>query len=70
MDMISDTPAWFLALSEMSEVLCRDSSDVETLVLSMLCSGKISRGWCGALSTTDVIYSLFLKATTSWKLVF
>lgn len=31
MDVINEVPAWFLALSETSEVLYRDSSDLETV---------------------------------------
>lgn len=66
MDVISEMPAWFLALSETSEVFCTDSSDLETVCLAMLSSGKISCG-CRALSSTGVICSSFLKAPQAGK---
>lgn len=66
MDMISEMPAWLWALSETSEVLCTDSSDLETVCLAMLSSGKISCG-CRALSSTGVICSSFLKAPQAGK---
>lgn len=66
MDVISEMPAWFLALSETSEVFCTDSSDLEAVCLAMLSSGKISCG-CRALSSTGVICSSFLKAPQAGK---
>lgn len=71
MNVISEAGACLVSGSlEMSAVLCTDSSDVGTVALSVPCFGKISCGCHGALSTTDVTCSSFLKATTSWKLVF
>lgn len=70
MDMISDTPAWFLALSETSEVLCIETPQMWKLWFFPCCVLERSHvDGTGALSTTDVSYSSFLKATTSWKLV-
>lgn len=70
MDMISDTPAWFLALSETSEVLCTETPQMWELWFFPCCVLERSHvDGTGALSTTDVSYSSFLKATTSWKLV-
>lgn len=69
--MMSEAGACLVSGSlETSAVLCTDSSDVGTVALSVPCSGTSSCGCHGALSTTDVTCSSFLKAATSWKLVF
>lgn len=56
MDMISETPTWFLALSEMSEVLCTETPQMWKLWFFPCCVLERSHvDVNGALSTTDVI---------------
>lgn len=58
--MISEAGTCLVSGSlETSAVLCTDSSDVGTMVLSVPCSRKISCGCHGALSTTDVTAARF-----------
>lgn len=70
MDVISEMPAWFLALSETSEVLCTDSSDLETVCLALLSSGKISCGWRALSEQHRCDLQLISESPTSWKRCF